>query len=196
MLKKPAIKKRRGLLAQSLPIIVFFILALLFVSAVLRIGVGEAEWAGIVVSELNKELAARYDIPQGEKGVCVVMVHEQALNSDIKAGDLLKSINGTAVTSVSSFLKVARYADVREGALLDIIRNGGPLYVALYDRPGLHGKIQRYLGLDQQYTSPVAFKAPAGGAAAPAEALWLGVELEPGPGGIFVDDVPIGSLAE
>ncbi len=196
MPKKPAIKKRRNLLAQSLPIIVFFILALLFVSAVLRVGVGDAEWAGLVVSELSKELAARYDIPQGEKGVCVVMVHEQALNSGIKAGDLLKSINGAPVASVSSFLRVARGVDVREGALLDIIRNGGPLYVTLHDRPGLHGKIKRYLGLEAQYASPVALRTPAQAAAVPAETVWLGVELEPGPGGIFIDDVPIGSLAE
>ncbi|MEE8360165.1 MAG: PDZ domain-containing protein [Candidatus Omnitrophota bacterium] len=193
---KKTVIKRRSLFAQGLPLIVFFILALLFMAAILRIGVGEAEWAGLVVSNLDKELAARYDIPPGEKGVCVVIVHEQALNSGIKAGDLLRSINGKTVTSVSSFLKVARYVDIREGVLLDIVRNGGPLYVTLYDRPGLHGKIKRYLGIDPQYTSPVAMRRSLGVAVPAGEAVWLGVELEPGPRGIYVDDVPLGSPAE
>lgn len=196
MQKKKAIK-RKGIFGQALPLVVFFILVILFISAVLRIGVGEAEWAGMVVSELRGELAARYEIPRGESGVCIVMVHEQAFNSGIKAGDLLKSINGEAVTSVASFLKVARDVDISNGALLDIVRAGDPLYIILYDKPGLHGKIKRFLGLDPQYTSPVALTTRAGiPVVPPAEATWLGVELEPGPGGIFVDDVPIGSQAQ
>lgn len=195
MQKSKAIN-RKDRFTRVLPLVVFFILIILFISAILRIGVGEAEWAGLVVSELHRELVVRYDIPRGEIGVCIVMVHEQALNSGIKAGDFLKSINGEAVTSVPSFLRVARDVDISSGVLLDIVRAGEPLYVTLYDRPGLHGKIKRFLGLDPQYTSPVALTTQAGAPAPPVEATWLGMEMEPGPGGIFVDDVPIGSQAE
>ncbi len=185
--------KKKGLFAKTLPLIVFFILLLLFISAILRIGLGEAEWAGLVVSKLNNELRARYDIPHGEKGVCVVEVQEQAFNSGVKNGDLLKSINGKAVTNVQSFLRVARYVDIHEGALLDIVRNGEPLYLTLHDRPGLHGKIKRYLGLDPQNLSQVAMRIDHGTAWVHT---WLGLELDPERQGMVVDDVFIGSSGD
>ncbi len=192
MPKKVAIKKK-GFFLKSLPLVTFFILLFLFIAAILRIGIGEAEWAGLVVSKLDRELRARYDIPAGEKGVCVVTVQEQALNSGVKTGDFLKSINGKKVSSVSSFLRIARYIDIREGVLLDIIRNGEPLYLTLHDRPGLHGKIKKYLGLESQHLNTVAMRI------SPKTIIphtWLGLELDPELQGMVIDDIRLGSAAE
>ncbi len=192
MPKKAAIK-RKSFFLKSLPLVVIFILLLLFIAAILRIGIGEAEWAGLVVSKLNRELRARYDIPAGEKGVCVVIAQEQALNSGVKKGDLLKSINGMAIRNVSSFLQVARYTDIREGVLLDIIRDGEPLYLTLYDLPGAHEKIKRYLGLDPKYANQVAMRISPNTI---TPHTWLGLELDPERQGMVIDDVRIGSAAD
>lgn len=177
-------------------------IALFFVAAMVYIGVGDAEWAGITVSNLNPAQAMEYGIPQGEQGVVVNYVEDQAYYSGVERGDLLKAINGTPVRSVSEFLKVARNVNLTEGVLLDILRHGKPLYITLKNKLGLHGSIKEWMGgtpsrsaqagVQNNMTavamtsalSPIAGRLPTPkeqGAAKKilAEGHWLGMEVIP-----------------
>ncbi len=127
---------------RTLLIISLVTLLLFFVAALVRIGVGEAEWAGMTVSDLTSTLALEFNVPIGEEGVVVNWVEEQAYNSGVKEGDFLKAINNKQIRNVKEFLNVARGIDSDEGVLLDILRDRGPLYITLYNRMGLHGKIK------------------------------------------------------
>lgn len=195
MAKKTVIKKR-NYLVRGLPFIIFFVIALVILAAVLRIGIGDATWAGLVVSKLDGELRSRYAIPAGEKGVCVVLVKDQAQNSGIKVGDLLKSINGKSTLSIAAFLKVARDIDIRQGALLDILRNRRPLFITLQDKPAFPVDINKYIGMDPRNMSPVALTAAPGAHVPAAETAWLGLDLEPGTKGLLIDAVLLGSVAQ
>lgn len=188
--------KRKSYFVSGLPLLIAVALLLICLAAVLRIGIGDAEWAGIVVSNLNKELRSTYDIPYGRKGVCIVEVHEEAMNSGVKIGDFLVSINGGPTPNVASFLRVAKDIRIGDGALLDLVRNREPLYLTLHDRPGIHGKIKKYLGMDPQNTQQIALTTNAGFTPLATTTTWLGMELEPGVDGIIIDDIPVGSKAE
>lgn len=189
MVKVKEIKRKRNL-ANGLPLLILLLLFGLFVAAILRIGVGEAEWSGLVVSNLDTELRSRYGISQGRQGVCIVEVQEEAFNSGVKLGDLLVSINGQATKDVSSFLRVARDIQISDGVLLDLVRNKEPLYLTLYDRPGFHGKIKKYLGMDPRNTTQVALTANAGFTPLATATDWLGMDFDQGINGILVDDIP------
>ena len=122
------------------------ILALFFWAAMMYIGVGDAEWAGMTVSNLTQGQAMEYNIPEKEPGVVVNYVEEQAYYSGVQHGDFLKAVNGKPTRSVSEFLKVARGVNVNDGVLLDILRHRKPVYITLENRMGLHGKIKEMFG--------------------------------------------------
>jgi S1-C subfamily serine protease len=123
------------------------LLTLFAIAAMLHIGVGEAEWAGMTVSNLASNLATEFNIPADEEGVVINFVEEQAYSCGVREGDLLKGVNKNKVKSVKEFLKVARDTDLTQGALLDILRNRTPLYLTLYNRMGWHGMIKQYLNI-------------------------------------------------
>jgi hypothetical protein len=135
-------KRQRFFLALSLGILFIILLA-----SMMRIGVGEAEWAGMTVSDLNHTLATEYNIPPDERGVVINWVEEQAFYSGVKEGDFLKAINRQRITNVSDFLRVARGVDLEKGTLLDILRDRHPLYIALKNKIGLHGRIKEAIGV-------------------------------------------------
>lgn len=133
-------KRRRMLLFLAV-----LMLGLFFLAAMLYVGVGDAEWAGLTVSNLTPNQAVEYGLPEGEKGVVVKYVEDQAYYSGVKEGDLLKAINGSPVRSVSEFLKVARGVNMSEGVLLDILRRDKPLYITLKNQLGMHAAIKEWM---------------------------------------------------
>ncbi|MBU1934391.1 hypothetical protein KKE87_04100 [Patescibacteria group bacterium] len=151
--KLPKYKKQRR--EKRLLIIVISLLAVFFLAAMLRIGIGKAEWAGMTVSDLTSNLAIEFSIPPDEEGVVINWVEGQAFYSGVKSGDLLKKINNEKVRNVKEFLRIARYLDINDGILLDILREGSPVYVTLYNKLGLHEKIKQALNMDS-YAVPAA----------------------------------------
>lgn len=133
------IKKNRPgwLIILAIILVTFF-----FLVALLRIGVGKAEWAGMTVSNLNNNLAIEYNIPDNEKGVVVLWVEEQAYYSNVKEGDLLKAINNQKVKNVSDFLRVAKNINIDNGVLLDLKRDQQPMFITLKNKLGMHGQIK------------------------------------------------------
>jgi serine protease Do len=97
---------------------------------------GTAEWKGIKVSDLTNELAAAYNIPEGEKGAVVTGVEatDQAANLGLQEGDLVKGVNQSPVTSAAEFKKAADKIDLSEGLVFDVLRNGVPLYITYQER--------------------------------------------------------------
>lgn len=137
-------KKKHWLL-----IIITIIFATLFIlAAMMRIGVGEAEWAGMTVGDLTDTFVVEYNIPQEEYGVVILWAEEPAKYFGVKEGDLLKGINNQIVKDVSDFLRIAKDVNINDGVLLDILRNRAPLYITLENRLGMHGKIKGALGMD------------------------------------------------
>ena len=58
-------------------------------------------------------------------------------------GDLLKAINNKPVHNIGEFFKVTKTVKISQGALLDILRNGQPLYITLKDIPSLHDNFKK-----------------------------------------------------
>ena len=81
------------------------ILALFFWAAMMYIGVGDAEWAGMTVSNLTGNQAVEYGLPQGAQGVVIKFVEDQAYYSGVKEGDLLKAILSGNVEKIKSKYK-------------------------------------------------------------------------------------------
>jgi len=101
-------KKRRQLV-----IFIVGMLILFFVAAMVRIGVGEAEWAGMTVSNMTATLATEFNIPQGEQGVVV----------NVEAG--VVPVQQSTCTGCDS--RDCRVEDMglREGKTVEVLSNGG-----------------------------------------------------------------------
>lgn len=139
--------KKRKKKHWLLMIIAFVLGTLIILVALLRIGTGEAEWAGMTVGNLTDNLAVEYNIPGDEYGVVILWVEEQAYYSGIKERDLLKAINNQKIKNVSDFLRIAREINMNDGVLLDILRNRAPLYVTLKNKLGPHGTFKKLLNM-------------------------------------------------
>lgn len=195
-------EQKRKKSGQKLIFWVVAILGLFFWAAMMYVGVGDAEWAGLTVSNLTPGQAMEYNIPEKEPGVVVNYVEEQAYYSGVQHGDFLKAINGKPTRSVAEFLKVARDVNINDGVLLDILRHRKPIYITLENKMGLHGKIKEMLGGSSSgsgsqgssgsqmqvvaMTTPVAATPPPGRLPSPREqgaakkilweGHWLGME--------------------
>jgi len=150
-------KTHRRIVVTVVGIIVF----LGFV-ALMHIGAGEAEWAGMSVSNLTSTNAMEFNIPKGEQGVVINWTEDPAFSSGVREGDLLKSMNNQKTRNISQFLKVCRTANLETGILLDILRDGQPLYITLNNKIGLHDKIKEALNIDPGFTGAPPADTPAG----------------------------------
>ncbi len=123
-------------------------LTLFFLVALLRIGVGDAEWAGMTVSNVTENNRVEYHIPDKAQGVVINWVEDQAYYSGVKEGDLVTAMNGKPVRNIKEFLQVAKDINIDDGALLDVIRDHQPLFITLKDKLGLHGTIKDMLNME------------------------------------------------
>lgn len=92
---------------------------------------GKAEWEGIQVENLTSELSSRYGIPEGEKGAVVTGIDYEKAKTDLglREGDLVKGINRDEVTGADTFVRAAKKIDLDDGVVLDIVREGNPIYI-------------------------------------------------------------------
>ncbi|MBF0252845.1 MAG: magnetochrome domain-containing protein [Candidatus Omnitrophica bacterium] len=137
------IKKKRK--QRKRMIIILSLLFVFFIAAMSRIGVGDAEWAGMTVSNITPTLRMEFNVPDDEQGVLVNWVEEEAYYSGMKEGDFVKAINNEKVKNIAEFLHVAKKYDVKDGVLLDLLRDREPLFITLKDVHGLHGQIKEMI---------------------------------------------------
>jgi len=115
-------------------------LGLLFAASLMRFGVGEAQWAGLLVSNSNFRLANEFNVPIDEKGVVVSWADNPGYKSGIRQGDLIKSLNGRPIRSIRDFVRATRDLELDEGVFVDLIRNKKPLFVTLKNHRSFHKK--------------------------------------------------------
>ncbi|MBF0511560.1 MAG: magnetochrome domain-containing protein [Candidatus Omnitrophica bacterium] len=141
-------KMRRKRRMQFLLIGGLVALGLFFVAALMHIGAGDAEWGGISVSNVTPAMRMEFGIPKDEQGVVVNWCEGVAYSAGVRSGDLIKAINNQKIYTLSDFLKVAKSVSHQPGFLLDILRNGQPLYITMENKLGLHDKIKKMLNID------------------------------------------------
>ena len=81
-------KRKQGLFL----VVALIVLGLFFFAALMHMGSGDAEWAGMSVSSITPALAMEHNIPKDERGVVVNWCEEPAYTSGVRSGDLLKAI--------------------------------------------------------------------------------------------------------
>ncbi len=89
--------------------------------------------SGLDVRELTEELANRYGLKSGERGVVVVRVKPgtPAEEIGVREGDLIMEINREAVTSVRAYEKIAGKLPKDHPVLLLLKRQGRTIYLTL-----------------------------------------------------------------
>ena len=127
---------------------------LLCIAALLHIGAGDAEWGGMTVSNITPSIAMEFNIPKDEKGVVINWCEDPSYASGLRSGDLLKAVNNKKIHNISEFLKQVKSIDLDRGALLDVVRNGQPLYLTLKDVPNAHENFKKLLSLDMGTSNP------------------------------------------
>ena len=95
----------------------------------------ERDWFSVDVRDINDELARKYNLPQGAKGIVVGEVEgNKDLKTKLRKGDLIRGINRIKIDDIRDFRSVSRKINPNNGLLLDIVRDGYPTYVTI---PGI-----------------------------------------------------------
>jgi len=89
--------------------------------------------SGLDVRELNDDLAARYRLKSGERGVVVVRVKpgSQAEELGVREGDIILEVNRQAVTSLKAYEKIASKLPKDHAVLILLKRQGRTIYLTL-----------------------------------------------------------------
>ncbi|MBF0531965.1 MAG: magnetochrome domain-containing protein [Candidatus Omnitrophica bacterium] len=154
------IKYRKQSRQKFFLVLAVFFLGLLFVAALMHIGAGDAEWGGMSVSNVSAANAMEFNIPKDEKGVVVNWCEDPAYSSGVRSGDLLKAVNNQKIKNLADFLKVTKQTELSQGALLDVLRNGQPIYITMENKLGLHDSIKKSLNMDMGVTGKNPAAAP------------------------------------
>jgi S1-C subfamily serine protease len=89
------------------------------------------EWAGIEVMPITPELAKRHGIRKGKSGVVVLEAEGMAAAAGIMRGDVIQGLNRKRVNNMADFMSATANANIMEGVLLDISRQGDPLFITM-----------------------------------------------------------------
>jgi serine protease Do len=89
--------------------------------------------SSLEVRELNEELAGRYGLKSGERGVVVVRVKPGSTAEElgVREGDIVLEVNRQAVSSLKSYEKVASKLPKDQAVLLLLKRQGRTIYLTL-----------------------------------------------------------------
>ncbi len=89
-------------------------------------GPAEFEWLGAEFTPLDATLSAYVD-----HGVYVADVEGFLARAGLRRGDIIQAFDGKKVTDMNAFIALARKAKPRKGFLLEVIRSGSPMYIAV-----------------------------------------------------------------
>lgn len=89
------------------------------------------KWEGMSVSDITDALRSEFAVASDVKGVIVVDVEDYSAADrvGIAAGDVVKSLNNTGISSVADFKKVSSRADIAKGVVFDVLRAGRSIYL-------------------------------------------------------------------
>ncbi|MBF0566853.1 MAG: trypsin-like peptidase domain-containing protein [Nitrospirae bacterium] len=89
--------------------------------------VGEFEWLGGEITPLIPAIEGFVN----NSGVYVADTGGVLAAAGVMRGDVIKAVNNQAVTDIASFMRISKKANVLEGILLDIVRQGQPMYLTI-----------------------------------------------------------------
>ena len=90
------------------------------------------DWFAVEVSEINRNTAGEYNISSRTKGVVIVDLDgSREIFMKLREGDVITGINNRRIDSLKDFRKVSQNINPTEGVLLDIQRNGFPMYISI-----------------------------------------------------------------
>lgn len=90
------------------------------------------DWFSVEVSGINENTTRKYNIPSATKGVVIVEIEgARDVKNKLQEGDVICGINGRRISNVRDFRKASRIFNPAEGLLLDINRNGYPMYIPI-----------------------------------------------------------------
>lgn len=95
------------------------------------VGPGEMEWAGMDVVPITPQIAKRYGIRKAKGGVVVLEAEGMAAAAGIMRGDVIQGLNRKRVNNMADFMSATANANITEGVLLDISRQGDPLFITM-----------------------------------------------------------------
>ena len=70
-------------------------------------------------------------LPPDKAGVSVVEVEGVLAAAGVRAGDVITGVNNAKVTDMNSFIAMATKIKIKKGCLLDVMRAGNPIYIAV-----------------------------------------------------------------
>lgn len=94
-------------------------------------GPTEMEWGGMEVVPITPQLAKKFGIGKGKTGVVVIEAEAMAAASGIMNGDVIQGLNRKKINNMSDFVSATRNANIADGVLLDISRQGDPLFITM-----------------------------------------------------------------
>lgn len=100
------------------------------------------DWFSAEVCDINKHIAREYGLSPKTKGVLVQGIDgNMDVLSKVRPGDVITGINDSEVHDLKDFRKAMKKVDPVSGMLLDIRRNGNPMYVSVNGAyPGAGGR--------------------------------------------------------
>jgi serine protease Do len=92
-----------------------------------------AALAGLTVRELTPDLARRFGIAQGEKGVVIVRIEQnsRAFEAGMRPGDLILQIDQKDITTIEDYRKAVARITAKDRILLLIRRKSEDLFVTI-----------------------------------------------------------------
>jgi Do/DeqQ family serine protease len=89
-----------------------------------------AEWKGIKVSELTKDLMQDFNIDSSEEGVMILEIETGSKGEEmgLAAGDVIRSINRQKTSTLQEFSAAVKKVKLSDGILFDINRGGTLVY--------------------------------------------------------------------
>ena len=95
-------------------------------------GTNQFDKIGVEVSNITKDLAQKYNIPDGMKGVVITSVNPRgiAAANGLKEGDVVVKLNRSVIESVEQFSSVMKDVDAGDTVLFYIQRGNANLFIA------------------------------------------------------------------
>jgi serine protease Do len=92
----------------------------------------QKEWLGAKVVDFRGDLAEMYQQPRDVEGVLVADIKpgSDADQLGLAVGDVIRSVNQTPTPDLGAFRKAADKVSLSQGVVLDIVRQGRPIYLS------------------------------------------------------------------
>jgi len=122
----------------------------------------EGEWMGLEVAPITPLTAGQYGIPNGICGLVVAEAEGQAAVADLKAGDVVLSVNGAPTSNMTEFFQATRNGTLTNG-IVEVFRKGQELKVDIAQKAAPVPAAVPNTPANNRAGMPAAMPTPQGG---------------------------------